>query len=88
MDGILAPLTELCGEPFVVAVSTTPLPPTSEPGETLAHVDSGGLDTSATLPSVDIRHVVSLSDQIAETGVLAPNSRLPLQKSCPTYLSV
>jgi hypothetical protein len=82
MDGMLAPLlqiipelTELCGEPsvVVVVVSTTPSSPPSEPCQTLAHVDSGGLDASATLLSVDIGHVVSLSDQIAETGVLAPN---------------
>jgi hypothetical protein len=31
-------------------------------------VDSGGLDASATLPFVDIGHVVSLSHQIAETA--------------------
>jgi hypothetical protein len=77
MGEILAPLlqitpelNELCGDPPMVVVSTTPSPPC----QTLAHVDSGGLDASDSLPSMDIGHVVSLSDEIAEIGVLAPNS--------------
>jgi hypothetical protein len=81
MGEILAPLlqitpelNELCGDPPMVVVSTTPSPPPSEPCQTLAHVDSGGLDASDSLPSMDIGHVVSLSDEIAEIGVLAPNS--------------
>jgi hypothetical protein len=81
MDGILAQLSqitpelnELCGEPFVVAVSTTPSPPSSEPCQTLALVDCVGLNALAHLSSMDIWHVVSLSDEIVETGVLAPNS--------------
>jgi hypothetical protein len=37
-------------------------------------VESGGLDASATLSSVPIGHVVSLSNEVAEAGVLAPNS--------------
>jgi hypothetical protein len=49
-------------------------------------VDSGGLDASATLPSVDIGHVVSLSDQIAETGVLAPNSEAIFAKELSDLL--
>jgi hypothetical protein len=57
MGEILAPLlqiipelNELCGEPsvvvVVVVVSTTPLQPPFEPCQTLAHVDSAGLDAS------------------------------------------
>jgi hypothetical protein len=67
-------LNELCGDPSMVVVSTTPSPPPSEPCQTLAHVDSGGLDASDSLLSMDIGHVVSLSDEIVEIGVLAPNS--------------
>jgi hypothetical protein len=52
----------------------------------LAHVDSGGLDASATLPSVDIGHVVSLSDQVAKTGVLAPNSEALFAKELSDLL--
>jgi hypothetical protein len=82
MGEILAPLLQiilelnkLCGEPsvVVVVVSTTPSPPSSEPCQTLAHVDSAGLDASDSLPSVDIGDVVSLSDEIVEISVLAPN---------------
>jgi hypothetical protein len=47
-------LNELCGEPYMVAVSTTPSPPPSDPCQTLAHVDTGSSDASATLLSVDI----------------------------------
>jgi hypothetical protein len=80
MGGILDPLLQItpdlnnmCGEPSVVVVSTTPSPLLSDPCQTLAHVDSGGLDASDSLPSMDIGQVVSLSDEIVEIGVLAPN---------------
>jgi hypothetical protein len=43
-------------------------------------VDSGGLDASATLLFVDIGHVVSLSDEIIEIGMLAPNSEVLFAK--------
>jgi hypothetical protein len=53
----------------------------------LVHVDSGGLDASATLVSVDIGNVVSLSDEIVVTGVLAPNSEalVSLEAASPRY---
>jgi hypothetical protein len=70
----------------VVAVSMTPSPPPSEPCQIVAHVDSGGLDASAILPSVDIGHVVYLSDEIAETGVLAPNSEALFSKELSDLL--
>jgi hypothetical protein len=37
-------------------------------------VESGGLDALATLSSVPIGHVVSLSNKVVEAGVLIPNS--------------
>jgi hypothetical protein len=93
MVGMLAPLlqiipelTELRGEPsVVVVVSTRPSSPPSEPCQTLAHVDSGGLDASATLLSVDIC-VVSFRVQIAEIGVLAPNYEAPFAKKLSDLL--
>jgi hypothetical protein len=57
-----------------LAVATTHSPPPSEPCQLVAHVDSGPVDASATLSSVAIEHVVSLSDEVAEAGVLALNS--------------
>jgi hypothetical protein len=57
-----------------LVVATTPSPPPSEPCQLFAHVDSGGLDVLATLSSMAIGHVVSLSDKIAEASVLALNS--------------
>jgi hypothetical protein len=81
MGEILAPLlqitpelNELCVEPSMVLVSTTPSPPPSEACQSFALVDSGGLDASDSLPSLAIGHVESLCDEIAEIGVLAPNS--------------
>jgi hypothetical protein len=50
------------------------------------HVDSGGLDASDSLPSMDIGHVVSLSDEIAEIGVLAPNSETLFAKKLSDLL--
>jgi hypothetical protein len=95
MGEILAPLlhitpelNELCGDPPMVVVSTTPSPPPSEPCQTLAHVDSGGLDASDSLPSMDIGHVVSLSDEIAEIGVLAPNSEALFRKELSDLLVI
>jgi hypothetical protein len=38
-------------------------------------MDNGGLDSSAALSSMTIGHVVSLSDELDEEGVLAPNSK-------------
>jgi hypothetical protein len=75
----------ICGESSVVlpmelrsleglVVATTPSPPPSEPCQSSAHVDNGGLDASATLSSMAIGHVVSLSDEIAEASVLVPSS--------------
>jgi hypothetical protein len=91
MCEILAPLlqitpelNELCGDPSVVVVSSTPSPPPSGPCHTLAHVDSGGLDASVSLPSMD--DVVSLSDEIAEIGVLAPNSEALFAKELSDLL--
>jgi hypothetical protein len=49
-------------------------------------VDSGGLNASATLLFVNIGHVVSLSHQIAETGVLAPNSETLFAKELSDLL--
>jgi hypothetical protein len=63
----------------------SPLP--SEPCHTLAHVDRGGLDSSDSLLSMDIGHVVSLSDEIAEIGVLSPNSEALFAKEL-SYLLV
>jgi hypothetical protein len=72
-------------EPFVVVVSTTPSPPPFESCRTLVHVDSGGLDASATLLSVDIGHVVSLSDEIIEIGMLAPNFEVLFAKELSKF---
>jgi hypothetical protein len=69
-----------------LAVATTPLPPLSEPCEPTAHVDSGGLDASATLSSVAIRHVVSLNDETVKKGVLAPNSEALFAKELSDLL--
>jgi hypothetical protein len=49
-------------------------------------VDSGGLDASATLLSVDIGHVVSLSDEIIKIGMLAPNSEVLFAKELSNLL--
>jgi hypothetical protein len=49
-------------------VATTPSPPPSQPCQSSAIVDSGALDASVTTANV-----VSLSDEIDKTGVLAPN---------------
>jgi hypothetical protein len=78
-------LQELCGESSVVllmelgssealVVAMSPLPPPSKTCRSPALVESGGLDASATLLSVSIWHVVSLNNEVAEAGVLAPNS--------------
>jgi hypothetical protein len=49
-------------------------------------VNSGGLDALATLPFIDIGHVVSLSDKIVEAGVLAPNSEALFAKELSDLL--
>jgi hypothetical protein len=90
MGEILAPLLQITPElnelwdPSVVVVSSTPSPPPSEPCHTLAHVDSGGLDASVSLPSMD--DVVYLSGEIAEIGVLAPNSETLFAKELSDLL--
>jgi hypothetical protein len=76
---IMPELQELCGESSVVlpmelgslealTVAMSPSPP---PSETL--VESGEFNALAALSSVSIGHVVSLSNEVAEAGVLAPN---------------
>jgi hypothetical protein len=78
-------LQELCGESSVVppmelgsldalVVATTPSPILSETCLLLASVDSGGSDASDTHSSVSTGHVVSLSNEVVEAVVLAPNS--------------
>jgi hypothetical protein len=57
-----------------LAVATTSSPILSETCQLLAFVDSGGSDASDTHLSVSTGHVVSLSNEVAEAGVLAPNS--------------
>jgi hypothetical protein len=49
-------------------------------------VDSGGLDASATLSSVAIGHVVSLTNEITEAGVLVPNSEAHFAKELSDLL--
>jgi hypothetical protein len=83
---ITTELNELCGEPSVVVVSTTPSPPPSEPCQTLARVDIGGLDASDSLSSVDIGHVVSLSAASIEASeVAAPDLQImPVLQGLPS----
>jgi hypothetical protein len=45
-----------------------------------------GLDASATLSSMTIGHVVSLNDETAEAGVLAPNSEALFAKELSDLL--
>jgi hypothetical protein len=69
-----------------LAVATTPSPPPSEPCQSPDIVGSGGLDASATLSSVAIGHVVSLNDETAKAGVLAPNSEALFAKELSDLL--
>jgi hypothetical protein len=82
---IMPELQELCGESSVVppmelrsldalVVATTPSLILSKTCQLLASVDSGGSDASDTQSSVSTRHVVSLSNEVDEAGVLASNS--------------
>jgi hypothetical protein len=70
----------------MVLVSTTPSPPPSEACQSFALVDSGGLDASDSLPSLAIGYVESLCDEIAEIGVLAPNSEALFAKELSDLL--
>jgi hypothetical protein len=69
-----------------LAVATTPSPPPFETCQPLAHVDNGGLDASATLSAEAIGHVVSLTDEITEAGVLVPNSEAHFAKELSDLL--
>lgn len=77
---IMPELQELCGESAMVqpmkpgSLESLASPSPSESCQPLAFVDSGCLDGSFTLSSMPIGHEVSLSDEVDETGVLAPNS--------------
>jgi hypothetical protein len=71
-SSVMLPMELVSLEALVVATTPSPLP--SEPCQPPDHVDSGGLDASVTLSSVAIGHMVSLSDEIVDAGVLAPNS--------------
>jgi hypothetical protein len=82
---IMPELHELCGESSIVlpmelsaleslAVAMTPSLPLSESCQPPAFADCGDLVGSVTASSMAIGHVASLSGEVDETGVLAPNS--------------
>jgi hypothetical protein len=102
---IMPELQEFCGEPSVVrplevstlgalAVALAPSPPLSS--EPRAFVDRGDLDAFATLSHVTSRPVVSLSDEVSEVDMIAPNFEdlfgkeicdflVGLEAACPGY---
>jgi hypothetical protein len=66
-----------------LAVAMTLSPPSSETSQPSVSVESGGLDASATLL---IGHVVSLSNEVVEAGVLTPTSEALFAKELSDLL--
>jgi hypothetical protein len=66
-----------------LAVAMTPSPPSSETSQPPVSVESGGLDASAILP---IGHVVSLSNEVVDAGVLTPTSEALFGKELSNLL--
>jgi hypothetical protein len=77
-------------------VAMTPSPPPLESCQSIAFVNSGGLDALATPSSLTIGHVVYLNDEVNEADVLAPNfdalfakefcdCLISLKAACPRY---